>query len=139
MIRRLPKPPTRRFTAGETLHAIARMLDAERPGGIGLAVPEEIRDLFRRTVERPVRLVLPSHQHVRHLRRWADALEAVMSITAEASAAGDGDVLIVVTGRITRGPVVAVQAWVTEFPLDLPPDGPESITLGELRALDGAL
>lgn len=139
MIRRLPKPPPRRYTAGETCHAIGRMLDADRPGGIGLACPEEIRDLFRRTPERPARLVLSAHQHVHHLRRWADALDGIKSITAEASAAGDGDVLIVVKGRIPRGPVIAIQAWVQDFPLSLIPADSRTMTLEELRALDGAL
>lgn len=136
---RHPKPPSRQHTASDILHAVARMLTTPRPGGIGIAVPEEIRNLPRRVPTKPARLILPTHPHVNHLRRWADALDRIDSITASASAYGDGDLHITVVGRIPRGPVVAIEAWVEEFPLTLIPEEDRVMSLDELRELDCAL
>jgi hypothetical protein len=133
---RYPKPGRPQHTASDTLHAVARMLTTPRPGGIGLAVPEEIRNLRRATPTQPARLLLPSQAGVHHLRRWADALDRIDSITATASALGNGDLALVVVGRIPRGPVVSIESWVLDFPMDLIRDEDRAMSLDELRALD---
>lgn len=139
MSNRHPKPPVRPHTEAQILHAVARMLTTPQPGGIGLAVPEEIRNLVRHTPATPARLILPSRNNIRHIRRWADALELVISIKATASAYGDGDMQLAVVGRIRRGPVVSIEAWVQEFPISLIPEDQREMTLAELHALDGGL
>lgn len=128
----------RQYLAVEKLRAITRMLTAPRPGGIGLAVPHEIGGLA--DAERPVQLRLsPAIGRVHSLRRWADALEEVTSVTLYRGLP-IADVHVKVLGRIPRGPAAEVSVWIRDAVIEPPltPDYERQLSLEELRALDDA-
>jgi hypothetical protein len=127
----------RTYSVAETLHAIAREVARPRPGGIGLAAPSEVVHL-RDFQGRPplVRLGYPAA--TRSVLRWIQVLDDVTAVTL---AGGHGfSVGIEATGRIPRGPVIAVGGWVLDLDLDMPlVDGVDRIlTVDELRRLAGA-
>ena len=130
--------PTRRYTAAETLQAVARMINAKRPGGIGLATVEEVSACSGTSVPR-VKLTHLAELHA--LRRWADALQNVTKVELYKGIGDPAAVCVTVTGRIPRGPVVEVSTWVSRLTPPQPWQPGEQrqvLTLEELRALDDA-
>ena len=136
-----PRTQPKRWAASEILHAIARELGRPRPGGIGLACPEEITNLTR-TGKRPVAVRIPYPVH--HLRRWMDILDTVDTVLVGAGPIG-GDPHITVIGRLPRGPQIELACWAYDLTLDdlgitsgLRQSENRPITAEQLRATDDA-
>lgn len=136
-----PRPQPKRWRASEILQAIAREMARPRPGGIGLACPEEITNLTR-TGKRPVAVRIPYPVH--HLRRWMDVLDTVDTVTVGAGTIG-ADPHITVTGRLPRGPQIELTCWAYDLTLDdlgitdaLRQREERPITADDLRAADDA-
>ncbi|WP_154697086.1 hypothetical protein [Lentzea guizhouensis] len=132
--------PVRRYTAAETLQAVARMMTASRPGGIGLAAVDEVSGCTGTGVPH-VKLSYLADLHA--LRRWADALQSVSKVELYKGFGEPASVHVMVTGRIPRGPVIAVSAWVSGLtpPAAWEQQGGEQrqvLTLTELHTLDDA-
>jgi hypothetical protein len=117
------------------LHAIARLIGSTRPDGSRLAVPENVDNLWQH-YDQPVVVVLPGHDHVHHVRRWADALDDLGGVTLVGignayptpGIAGGMDLVadthVELTGRIPRTSLrLTVRASVTQLPVPflLPP------------------
>ncbi|MCP2168154.1 hypothetical protein [Goodfellowiella coeruleoviolacea] len=118
--------PPRTYSPADVLSAVARMLKAQRPGGIGLAAPTDVRTLTGS--EALPELAMPS---TRALIQWAEALtDTTLTVTGWLG----GTIHVRAVGRIPRGPRVAVTAWV-DADLGLAVDETRTAALGELRQL----
>lgn len=136
-----PRPQPRRWRAAEILQAVAREMARPRPGGIGLACPEEITNITRGN-KRPVVVRIPHPVH--HLRRWMDILSPVERVTVGVGALG-GNPHITVIGRLPRGPQIELTCWAYDLTLDdlgitgaLRQREERQITADALRAADDA-
>jgi hypothetical protein len=126
----------RTYTVAETLHAIAREVARPRPGGIGLAAPTGVVRLHDCEGQPP--LVRLGHPAISSILRWIQVLDDVTTVTL--TGFHGSNVYAEATGRIPRGPVIAVGGWVFDLDLDTPlADGVDRIlTIDELRHLAGA-
>lgn len=104
------------YTVAQVLHAIAREVARERPGGIKLASPDEVTRLFGHSAPPTVRL--SSQAPATAFVRWARMLQGSDSVTV---IGGTGtSVMVETTGQIPHGPRIGVTATVYDLVFDPP-------------------